>query len=210
MIEELARRATAAGLAVRYRPPADLDTLGPAADVAYRIVQESLTNHLKHAPGAPVKIAVQQTNGHLDVEVISAAPQHAPSGLEHTGGGRGLDGMRRRVADGGGTLTAGPTPTGGWRVAARLPSPAHRTTRTGHLWVSATNNLPRGSSRRAFCRRSTQRSHGGDGEPLPAPRVRAAGDRELRRIGAEDRKSHCTSRNKLKRDACIAGMAARS
>ena len=122
MIEELAHRTAATGLAVRLLPSGDLRKLGPpASDAAYRIVQESLTNAIKHAPGAPIEITLREADDELEVEVTSAASQRAASGLEHTGGGRGLVGMGERAAACGGTLAAGPTATGGWRVLARLP-----------------------------------------------------------------------------------------
>ena len=124
-IGELVRRTAATGLLVRYRPSGDLDKLRePTADVAYRVVRESLTNAIKHAPGAAIDITVRARNEHFEIEVTSAAPQAAPSGLEHTGAGRGLPGMHDRVTAWGGTLTTGPTSSGGWRVTARLPSGA--------------------------------------------------------------------------------------
>ncbi len=123
MIDELARRAAATGLSVRYTPDRGVPELPPSAsDVAYRVVQESLTNAIKHAAGAPIEIAVRGARGHVEVEVTSDAPRHAGSGIEHSGGGRGLAGMRERVAGCGGTFAAGRTPAGGWRVTARLPS----------------------------------------------------------------------------------------
>jgi signal transduction histidine kinase len=124
-IEELVRRAAAAGLAVRYRPSGDLDTVRrPASEAAYRVVQESITNAIKHAPGAPIDIAVRAGGGRVAVEVVNAAAQAGPSGLERSGDSRGLAGMHRRVAACGGSLSAGPTGDGGWRVEALLPAPA--------------------------------------------------------------------------------------
>jgi signal transduction histidine kinase len=84
-------------------------------------VQESLTNALKHAPGSPVRITLRETDAGLEVQVINAAARQGPSGLEKSGSGRGLAGMRDRVADCGGVLTAALTPAGDWRVAALLP-----------------------------------------------------------------------------------------
>ena len=125
-IDELARRAAAMGLTVSYRPDGDLHKLDrPASEAAYRVIQESLTNALKHAPGAPIDISLRATNHHVDIEVTSAATRAGPSGLERAGGGHGLSGMHHRVAACGGTLTAGPTAAGGWRVAARLPENNH-------------------------------------------------------------------------------------
>jgi signal transduction histidine kinase len=124
-IEELTRRAAAAGLLVRSRPRGNLDALRrPTADAAYRVVQESLTNAIKHAPGAPIDVAVRAAGGQVAIEVVNAASRNGASGLEPCGDGRGLVGMHRRVAACGGTLTAGPTGDGGWRVEALLPAAA--------------------------------------------------------------------------------------
>ena len=123
-IEELVHRTAATGLQIRYRCDGDLRKLRPpAADAAYRVVRESLTNAMKHAPGARIQIAAQEgQDASFNVEVTTEAPQRGPSGLEHTGAGRGVPGMEERVAACGGTLTAGPTPDGGWFVRARLPT----------------------------------------------------------------------------------------
>jgi signal transduction histidine kinase len=91
------------------------------ANAAYRIVQESLTNALKHAPGAPVQITLHGQGSHLEIEVINGAARQRPSGLERSGSGRGLTGMRERAAACGGTVTAARTAADGWMVAARLP-----------------------------------------------------------------------------------------
>ena len=115
-------RASAAGLAVSCRFSGSADGLpADAADAAYRVVQESLTNALKHAPGAPVDIVVAGTGGYVEIDVRNGPAAGPPSGLERSGGGRGLTGMRERVAACGGELDARPDEDGGWRVIARLP-----------------------------------------------------------------------------------------
>jgi signal transduction histidine kinase len=122
LIGELVTRAAAAGLAVSCRFSGSADDLpAPASDVAYRVVQESLTNALKHAPGAPVDIVVEGAGGYVEIDVRNSPAVGPPSGLERSGGGRGLTGMRERVAACGGELAAGPAPAGGWRLVARLP-----------------------------------------------------------------------------------------
>jgi signal transduction histidine kinase len=85
------------------------------------VVQESLTNALKHAPGAPVDILVEAAGGYVEIDVRNGPAVGPPSGLERSGGGRGLTGMGERVAACGGELAAGPAQDGGWRVVARLP-----------------------------------------------------------------------------------------
>jgi signal transduction histidine kinase len=122
MVDELVRRASGTGLAVTCRFAGGYDRLAAASSqAAYRVVQEALTNALKHAPGAPVDITISGLDNGVAVDVVNAAPRSQPSGLERSGGSFGLAGMRDRVAACGGSLTSGPTPAGGWRVSAVLP-----------------------------------------------------------------------------------------
>jgi signal transduction histidine kinase len=122
LIGELVQRASATGLAVSCRFVGPCDRLTPAvSEVAYRVVQESLTNAMRHAPGAAVNIAVGVADGDVHVRVVNAAPRHGQSGLELSGGGHGLAGMHERLSACGGNLAAGPTKAGGWEVAACLP-----------------------------------------------------------------------------------------
>jgi signal transduction histidine kinase len=123
MVAGLVRQASVTGLAVTCRFVGCCDRLAPEASAtAYRLVQEALTNALKHAPGAPVRITIRQQDATVEVAVVNGAPQEKLSGLEKSGSSRGLAGMRDRVTACGGSLTAGPTPAGGWRVSAVLPA----------------------------------------------------------------------------------------
>jgi signal transduction histidine kinase len=123
LIGELVRRASATGLAVSCQFAGRCDRLAPAAsEAAYRVVQESLTNALKHAPGAAVDITVREAEGTIEVRVVNAASRPGQSGLELSGGGHGVAGMRERVSACGGSLAAGPTDVGGWKVSAHLPA----------------------------------------------------------------------------------------
>jgi signal transduction histidine kinase len=125
LVDELVARATAAGLMVRCRFTGAADGVSAqAAEAMYRVVQESLTNALKHAPGAPVDVIMAGTGGELEVSVANGTPTVPASGLERAGAGRGLTGMRERVQACGGELTAGPAEAGGWRVRARFPAAA--------------------------------------------------------------------------------------
>jgi len=118
----LAHRACVAGLAVSCRFQGSCDRLTAAAsEAAYRVVQEALTNALKHAPGAPVDITIRGHGAGVDVTIVNAAPRPERSGLERSGGSYGLAGMRERVVACGGSLTSGPTAAGGWRISALLP-----------------------------------------------------------------------------------------
>ncbi|GAA3051383.1 sensor histidine kinase [Actinokineospora globicatena] len=90
---------------------------------AYRVVQESLTNIRKHAPGAPTKVHVRYSGDRVRLTVRNAtATQSVDSGLSSSGSGSGLTGLRQRVELVGGTLTSGPLPSGGFEVDAVLPA----------------------------------------------------------------------------------------
>ncbi|SDJ79390.1 Signal transduction histidine kinase [Nonomuraea jiangxiensis] len=118
-IDELVTNARAAGLAVLVKQPEPPGRLPPAVELsAYRIVQESLSNVMRHAPGAPVAVDIALNGEELLLHVVNgpgAEPGAAP------GAGQGLVGMRERAALLGGTLTAGTVTGGGFEVRARLP-----------------------------------------------------------------------------------------
>ena len=91
---------------------------------AYRIVQEALTNVLKHAGSARAEVSIGYVDDSVTIEVTDDGPGLEAADLvwaEATQGGRGLTGMRERVALFGGDLRAGPRPDGGFTVRARLP-----------------------------------------------------------------------------------------
>jgi signal transduction histidine kinase len=122
LIAELVARAAAAGLNVSCRFDVIADRLSArAAQTAYRVVQESLTNALRHAPGASVQITVSGTARQLRLAVASGRPACVQSGLEGSGTGRGLAGMRDRVRECGGEFRAGPS-ADGWLVTASMPA----------------------------------------------------------------------------------------
>jgi signal transduction histidine kinase len=117
-LEDLVEQVRGTGLPVELTIEGEPQTLAPGAQLAaYRIVQEALTNTLKHAGPARACVTVQLRNNHLEVEVTDdGAGPHAT-----TSPGHGLVGMRERVALYGGALEAGGHPDGGYRVHARLP-----------------------------------------------------------------------------------------
>lgn len=91
---------------------------------AYRIVQEALTNTLKHSGAGHATVRLSWSKDHLEVEVSDDGPvagAAVPPPVRADSGGKGLVGMRERVMLFGGELEAGPSPNGGYRVAARLP-----------------------------------------------------------------------------------------
>jgi len=121
LIEELVARAAGSGLDVTLRLEGEREGL-PASVVAAAngVVREGLTNALRYASGAPVSVSVRGGPDALMVEVANG-PAASSGDLVGTGTGSGLMGLRERVGACGGTLAAGPTPEGGWRLCARLP-----------------------------------------------------------------------------------------
>jgi signal transduction histidine kinase len=118
-LDELAAPMRAGGLDVvvrRQGPPAPLPAGVELS--AYRIVQEALTNTLRHARATRAEVVVRYADDAVEVDVRDDG--HAPPASDG-GGGRGLVGMRERASLLGGTLEAGPLPSGGYRVHARLP-----------------------------------------------------------------------------------------
>ncbi|MEU2624903.1 histidine kinase [Streptomyces sp. NPDC007157] len=86
---------------------------------AYRVVQEALTNTLKHAAGSKASVRVEYGAAELRVEVTDSGGTRGPGAA--TGNGRGLIGLRERLAVHDGTLSNGPRPLGGYRVRALIP-----------------------------------------------------------------------------------------
>lgn len=95
----------------------------PAVGAAiHRVLREGLTNVLRHAPGAAVRLGLSfDARRTIRVELVNERPVRAGAG---PGTGRGLPGMTERVRSLGGTLQAGPTDAGGYRLCAELPLPA--------------------------------------------------------------------------------------
>jgi signal transduction histidine kinase len=107
-----------AGLAVEVDTSGDARIAPDVEHAAYRILQESLTNVLRHAgPAARARVRLAYGDEELIIEVTDDGK--GPSGGES--GGNGLIGMRERAETVGGTFTAGPAPGGGFAVSARLP-----------------------------------------------------------------------------------------
>ncbi len=117
-VPELIERVRAAGLPVTLTVEGPAPRLAPGVDLAaYRIVQEALTNALKHAQ-APTSVRICFRDNEVKLEVLDDGSDVTGSG---PGGGHGLVGMRERVLLYGGTLEVGPRPDRGYRVAAMLP-----------------------------------------------------------------------------------------
>ncbi|MFI7446183.1 sensor histidine kinase [Nonomuraea sp. NPDC049714] len=138
VVRESAERMAAAGLVVDLTLDPDTDHASLIARTsAARIVQEGLTNVLKHAgPGTKVRVCVCSDGDGLAVEIRNGRP---PTTIERLpSSGRGLAGMRERVRALGGTLTAGPDEDGGWLLAATLPATLPATHPTTHPTTRAT------------------------------------------------------------------------
>jgi signal transduction histidine kinase len=107
-----------AGLPVTLEVVGEPIALPPGVDLsAYRIVQEALTNALKHAGPAHARVIVRYGADAVELEVSD----DGPGGVDAPGTGHGLVGMRERVALYGGDLEAGSRREGGWALRARLP-----------------------------------------------------------------------------------------
>jgi signal transduction histidine kinase len=119
-IEVLLDQAQAAGLRLSAAPlPADLSLSPEAERLAYRVVQEGLTNAMKHAPGSEVRLRVSAGGGELEIELFNSGGEE-PSSLAQTGAGLGLRGLRERLEGLGGSLEAAPE-RNGWRLHAAIP-----------------------------------------------------------------------------------------
>jgi signal transduction histidine kinase len=110
-----------AGLDVELTQTGTPRPLASAVELtAYRVVQEALTNALRHTATTTARVALAWTDSELALDVKDTG-SGTGSGTESPGGGRGLLGLRERVLDHGGTLRSSVIPDGGYHVAARLP-----------------------------------------------------------------------------------------
>jgi signal transduction histidine kinase len=126
-LDELVRQVQETGLAV------ELSVLGEPRELpegvglcAYRIVQEALTNTLKHAGASRADVSVRYVEDALELQVVDDGRGADPVNGDGEAGGHGLIGMRERVALFGGSLNVGPRPGGGYAVDARLPIEPNR------------------------------------------------------------------------------------
>ena len=99
----------------RPRLPAGLDL------AAYRVIQEAITNVIRHAATDSCRVAVGYSEEALDLEITDRGMGADPDGGASPGGGHGLTGIQERVAMYGGEFSAGPRPGGGFRATARFP-----------------------------------------------------------------------------------------
>ena len=117
-LDSLVEEVRLTGLDVRVQRYGQLVTLPRALDLsAYRIVQEGLTNCLKHSGATMADVTLRYTPDHLEIEVVDDG--FGPT--KSDGMGRGMTGIRERVKIYGGEMTTGPGPDGGFRLQVRLP-----------------------------------------------------------------------------------------
>jgi signal transduction histidine kinase len=120
-VGELVDRVRGAGLPVELTVEGERPDMPSGLDLSlFRVVQESLTNALRHSGGAATQLIICYLPGGIDVEVLDRGSE-AVAVPGTSGAGRGLAGMRERVELFGGTLEAGPRPGGGFRVHVRVP-----------------------------------------------------------------------------------------
>jgi signal transduction histidine kinase len=121
-VQHLAERVSEAGLPVQVTVEGPVRPLPASVDLsAYRIIQEALTNALKHAGPAHARVNIRYAADSLELEIVDDGHGLPTDANEHRRSARGLIGMRERVGLFGGQLDAGPLPGGGFRVHVRLP-----------------------------------------------------------------------------------------
>jgi signal transduction histidine kinase len=136
-LDALAARSLDAGVRVEIQWRGDRHPLPPDIDLsAYRIIQEAVTNVVRHARTGSCQVVVEQRDDEVSIEIIDdgrdgeAGAKHVgarhsePGHVSDAGTGYGIPGMRERASLLNGEFTAGPRPEGGFRVAARIPVPA--------------------------------------------------------------------------------------
>lgn len=122
-VADLITTARRSGMSVTFKTPADIEVLPAVGRAAYRIVQESLTNAAKHAPGTQVHVTLNTDEGLL---VITTTSGPSNSERTHRTGGLGLQNMLERATTAGGTLDITRGSDGKFTVRARLPLESYR------------------------------------------------------------------------------------
>jgi signal transduction histidine kinase len=131
-LEDLLLRTAKTGVQLDFDIVGDVSSIpGHAARATYRILQEGLTNAIRHAPGAAIQVSVACDNG-VRLEIVNHPSPAGAVSIGELGSGHGLTGLAERTAALGGTIHSGPVPAGGWRLSAELP--ASRASAAAGLW----------------------------------------------------------------------------
>jgi signal transduction histidine kinase len=118
---DIVAKVREAGLPVEYEVSGTPAVLAPGIELtAFRIVQEALTNTLRHADAAQARVTVKYEPGYVTLSVADSGPRRTEPPAR-SGTGFGLAGIAERVASCGGSLTVGPSPASGFALTARLP-----------------------------------------------------------------------------------------
>jgi signal transduction histidine kinase len=121
-LEDLLARTAQTGVQLDFEIVGNVSSIpGHVARATYRILQEGLTNAIRHAPGAAIQVSVACGDG-VRLEIVNHPPPAGAVGIGQLGSGRGLTGLAERTAALGGTIHSGPVPAGGWRLSAQLPA----------------------------------------------------------------------------------------
>ena len=146
LLDDLVRRSVSTGIRVSLVVDGDLDRLSPELAVAaHRAVQEGLTNAFRHAPGGDVEIDVRCRSS-FAMTVVNE-PAIGPAPLSGSGTGRGLEGIRERMAALGGTATWGLMADGRWLVAVAAPIRPLPASRRPLFAVSGPGSAPKSQQR---------------------------------------------------------------
>jgi signal transduction histidine kinase len=123
-LSDLIEQSAAAGMGVELAVEGESRPCGARIEATvYRVVQEALTNVHKHAAGAKARVLLAYREAEVAVLIVNGPSDGTPAAALPSGG-HGLLGMRERVSAHGGGFAAGPTPEGGFRVSAMIPTPA--------------------------------------------------------------------------------------
>jgi signal transduction histidine kinase len=123
-LDDLVARTAQTGVQLDVDIVGDVNSIpGHAARATYRILQEGLTNAIRHAPGAAIGVNVV-CGDDIRLEIVNQSPPAGAVGIGELGTGHGLTGLAERIAALGGTFHSGPVPAGGWRLSAELPATA--------------------------------------------------------------------------------------
>lgn len=140
-VAEVVQQVRAAGLSVEIDTGGVARTVPSEVDqVALRVVQESLTNVLRHAGSATAHVQLIYESERLTVWVGDDGKAESHGHLPPAG--RGLTGLRQRTMELGGSFAAGPDSGGGWRVCAILPAPSNPTTPVAPVTHRSSGDLP--------------------------------------------------------------------